>query len=53
VAGAALAVLADRIASYWLLLLAGLPAYLLFRRRYGRPVPRSAASPASGRPPEQ
>ena len=30
-----LATLAYRIASYWLPLLAGLPAYLLFRRRYG------------------
>jgi uncharacterized protein (TIRG00374 family) len=38
-AGAAvLATLAYRVASYWLPLLAGLPAYLLFRRRYGRPV---------------
>ena len=50
---AVLAVLAYRIASYWLSLLAGPPAYLLFRRRYGRPVPRRAASPAGGRPPEQ
>ena len=30
-----LATLAYRIASYWLPLLAGLPAYLLFRRHYG------------------
>ena len=30
-----LATLGYRIASYWLPLLAGLPAYLLFRRRYG------------------
>jgi uncharacterized protein (TIRG00374 family) len=37
-----LATLAYRIASYWLPLLAGPPAYLLFRRRYGRPVPRRA-----------
>jgi uncharacterized membrane protein YbhN (UPF0104 family) len=37
-----LAVLAYRIASYWLPLLAGPPAYLLFRHRYGRPVPRRA-----------
>jgi len=39
---AVLAVLAYRIASYWLPLLAGPPAYLLFRRRYGRPVRRRA-----------
>jgi uncharacterized protein (TIRG00374 family) len=39
---AILATLAYRIASYWLPLLAGLPAYLLFRHRYGRPVPRRA-----------
>ena len=39
---AVLATLAYRIASYWLPLLAGPPAYLLFRRRYGRPVPRRA-----------
>ena len=37
-----LATLAYRIASYWLPLLAGPPAYLLFRHRYGRPVPRRA-----------
>jgi uncharacterized membrane protein YbhN (UPF0104 family) len=37
-----LATLAYRIASYWLPLLAGPSAYLLFRRRYGRPVPRRA-----------
>ncbi len=37
-----LAVLAYRIASYWLPLLAGPPAYLLFRHRYGRPAPRRA-----------
>jgi uncharacterized protein (TIRG00374 family) len=41
---AVLATLAYRIASYWLPLLAGLPAYLLFRRRYGRPVPRPASA---------
>ena len=40
---AVLATLAYRIASYWLPLLAGPLAYLLFRRRYGRPVPRRAA----------
>jgi uncharacterized protein (TIRG00374 family) len=39
---AVLATLAYRIASYWLPLLAGPPAYLLFRRRYGRPVRRHA-----------
>ena len=38
---AVLAVLAYRIASYWLPLLAGPPAYLLFRHRYGRPAPRA------------
>ena len=38
-----LATLAYRIASYWLPLFSGLPAYLLFRHRYGRPVPRRAA----------
>jgi len=37
-----LATLAYRVASYWLPLLAGPPAYLLFRHRYGRPVPRRA-----------
>jgi hypothetical protein len=37
-----LATLAYRIASYWLPLLAGPSAYLLFRHRYGRPVPRRA-----------
>ena len=41
---AILATLAYRIASYWLPLLAGLPAYLLFRHHYGRPVPRRATS---------
>jgi uncharacterized protein (TIRG00374 family) len=39
---AVLATLAYRIASYWLPLLGGPPAYLLFRRRYGRPVRRRA-----------
>ena len=39
---AVLAVLAYRIAFYWLPLLAGPPAYLLFRHRYGRPAPRPA-----------
>jgi len=37
-----LATLAYRVVSYWLPLLAGLPAYLLFRHRYGRPVPHRA-----------
>jgi uncharacterized protein (TIRG00374 family) len=37
---AVLATLVYRIASYWLPLLAGPPAYLLFRHRYGRPVPQ-------------
>ena len=37
-----LATLAYRIASYWLPLLAGPPAYLLFRHRYGKPTPRPA-----------
>jgi len=41
-----LATLAYRIAAYWLPLLAGLPAYLLFRHRYGRPV-RQRATPAA------
>jgi len=49
---AVLATLAYRIASYWLPLLAGAPAYLLFRHRYGRPVPRPATpGPAGQRPP--
>ena len=41
---AVLATLAYRIASYWLPLLSGPPAYLLFRYRYGRPpgAPRRA-----------
>ncbi len=37
-----LATLAYRVASYWLPLLAGPPAYLLFRHRFGPPVPRRA-----------
>jgi uncharacterized protein (TIRG00374 family) len=41
---AVLATLAYRVASYWLPLLAGPPAYLLFRRRYGRPVPGRATA---------
>ena len=46
-----LATLAYRIASYWLPLLAGPPAYLLFRRRYGRPVFRHATPRVDGQPP--
>jgi len=45
---AVLATLAYRIASYWLPLLAGPPAYLLFRHRYGRPVPRPATPSGAG-----
>jgi len=47
---AVLATLAYRIVSYWLPLLAGLPAYLLFRRRYGHPVPQRATPAADGQP---
>ena len=43
-----LATLAYRIASYWLPLLAGPPAYLLFRHRYGRPVARRATPGGDG-----
>ena len=43
---ALLATLAYRVVSYWLPLLAGLPAYLLFRHRYGRPVPQRATPAA-------
>jgi uncharacterized protein (TIRG00374 family) len=45
---AVLATLAYRIASYWLPLLAGPPAYLLFRHRYGRPVRRRATRSGAG-----
>jgi uncharacterized protein (TIRG00374 family) len=45
---AVLAILAYRIASYWLPLLAGPPAYLLFRHRYGRPVFRRATITRAG-----
>jgi putative heme transporter len=41
---AVLATLAYRVASYWLPLLAGPPAYLLFRHRYGPPGRRSATA---------
>jgi uncharacterized protein (TIRG00374 family) len=44
-----LATLAYRVASYWLPLLAGPPAYLLFHHRYGRPVPRRATSSEAAR----
>ena len=47
---ALLATLAYRVASYWLPLLAGLPAYLLFRHRYGRPAPRRATTSGAARP---
>jgi uncharacterized protein (TIRG00374 family) len=47
---AVLATLAYRVASYWLPLLAGPPAYLLFRHRYGRPVPRRATSSEAASP---
>ena len=43
---ALLATLAYRVVSYWLPLVAGLPAYLLFRHRYGRPVPQRATPAA-------
>ena len=45
---AVLATLAYRIASYWLPLLAGPPAYLLYRHRYGRPVRRAATASSEG-----
>jgi uncharacterized protein (TIRG00374 family) len=45
-----LATLAYRIASYWLPLIAGLPAYLLFRHRYGRPAPQRATQHADTPP---
>jgi len=45
-----LATLAYRIASYWLPLLAGPPAYLLFRHRYGRPAPHRATPAADTQP---
>jgi uncharacterized protein (TIRG00374 family) len=47
---ALLATLAYRVVSYWLPLLAGLPAYLVFRHRYGRPVPQRAAPDGDGQP---
>jgi uncharacterized membrane protein YbhN (UPF0104 family) len=47
---ALLATLAYRIASYWLPLLTGPPAYLLYRHRYGRPTPRRATPGTAGQP---
>ena len=47
---AVLPTLAYRIASYWLPLLAGLPAYLLFRHRYRRPAPRRATPGEADQP---
>jgi hypothetical protein len=46
-----LATLAYRVASYWLPLLAGPPAYLGFRHRYGRPV-RQRAMPGTDSGPQ-
>jgi uncharacterized protein (TIRG00374 family) len=45
---AVLATLAYRVASYWLPLLAGPPAYLLFRSRYGHPMSRPATPSGTG-----
>ena len=45
---AVLATLAYRIASYWLPLLSGPPAYVLFRHRYGTPARRSATPDEAG-----
>jgi hypothetical protein len=45
---AILATLAYRVASYWLPLLAGPPAYLLYRHRYGRPAARRAMPRGAG-----
>ena len=46
-----LATLAYRVCSYWLPLLAGLPAYLLFRRRYGTPAPPTTREKPHARTP--
>jgi uncharacterized protein (TIRG00374 family) len=46
---AVLATLAYRIASYWLPVLCGPPAYLLFRHRYGHPVPQHATPDADSK----
>jgi uncharacterized protein (TIRG00374 family) len=43
-----LATLAYRVASYWLPLLAGPPAYLLYRHRYGPPSARRATPGGAG-----
>jgi uncharacterized membrane protein YbhN (UPF0104 family) len=48
---AVLATLAYRVASYRVPLLAGPPAYLLFRRRYGRPAPQRATREQAGSAP--
>ncbi len=45
-----LATLAYRVASYWLPLFAGPPAYLLFRHRNGRPAPQRATPAADTQP---
>jgi uncharacterized protein (TIRG00374 family) len=47
-ANAVLATLAYRLASYWLPLVSGLPAYLLFRRHYARAAQKRAASGSQG-----
>jgi len=47
-ANAFLATLAYRLASYWLPLISGLPAYLLFRHRYGTAADRPAGSETQG-----
>jgi uncharacterized protein (TIRG00374 family) len=47
-----LATLAYRIAAYWLPLLAGPPAYLLFRHRYGTPAVRPADQQGTDADPE-
>ena len=47
-----LATLAYRIVSYWLPLLAGPPAYLLFRHRYGKPALRTADHQGTDADPE-
>ena len=45
---AVLATLAYRVTSYWLPVLAGPPAYLLFRHRYGKPVPQRTTLGGAG-----
>jgi uncharacterized protein (TIRG00374 family) len=55
-ANAVLATLAYRLASYWLPLVSGLPAYLLFRRHYARIAqtrPGSGSDSAGGDSPGQ